>query len=123
VEQPFIERKLKALDEHRADTERTLDNHTEILKELSEQSDLHTQAFVRIEAILNAHTETISELQGDVSAIKATQSDHSELLKGLGHQVKDVHAKMNAQFQQSEARFDKIEAMLRQILERQGDAS
>jgi len=45
------------------------------------------------------------------------------LLKGLGHQVKDVHAKMNAQFQQSEARFDKIEAMLRQILERQGDAS
>lgn len=83
MEQPFIERKFKALDERQASLELQLENHTEILKELDQKSDLHTQAFVRIETILNAHTEAISASQGDISAIKATQSDHGELLKEI----------------------------------------
>jgi chromosome segregation ATPase len=65
-----------------------LDNHAEMMKEQDEQLHLHTQAFQRVETLLNEHTETISTLQADVSSIKATQSDHGELLREILAQLR-----------------------------------
>lgn len=57
-----------------------LDNHAEMMKEISHQVDRHTAAFGQVMALLNAHTGAISELQANVSSIKATLSDHGEML-------------------------------------------
>ena len=52
-----------------------LDNHAEMMKVLSEQSDRHTQAFVRVEIVLREHTQSIRQLQEDVSALKTKVDD------------------------------------------------
>lgn len=100
MEERLIERRFEAIDKRFLEVEHTLDNHLEVLKELSEQSDKHTQAFAKVSELLDAHTESISALQADVSSIKATQSDHGEMLREHGK------------------RFDGVEVLLREILRR-----
>ena len=82
-------------------------NHTAMLQELSAQSDRHTQAFQKVMEILDTHTESISALQADATLIKATQSDHGEMLKEL-KTTQDEHSK----------RFDRLETVMLQILDR-----
>lgn len=83
VEQQQTEPIKVTVERRQTEVERTLDLHTEMLRELSVQSDRHTQAFVRVSQILDAHTSSISDLQADVTSIKATLSDHGELLRQI----------------------------------------
>lgn len=39
-----------------------LDNHAEMMKVLSEQSDRHTQAFIRVETLLSEHSRQLETL-------------------------------------------------------------
>jgi chromosome segregation ATPase len=76
-----LRQQIGQIEREQKGTNLTLDNHTEMLKELSKQSDRHTQAFAKVSELLDVHTETISDLQADVKAIKATQIDHGEILR------------------------------------------
>jgi septal ring factor EnvC (AmiA/AmiB activator) len=78
-----VEQCFEKLERRQADTERTLDLHTEMLREHSKKLDMHTQAFQKIVEMLNIQQETISTLHADVISVKATQSDHGELLKQI----------------------------------------
>lgn len=61
----------------------TLEKHTAMLQMLSEQSDRHTVAFQQIQVLIAAQTEVISALQAEMISMRATQSDHGELLREI----------------------------------------
>jgi len=112
VEQQQTEPIKVTIERRQTDTERTLDLHTEMLKELSTQSARHTQAFQKVMEPLNAHMGAISAVQADVISLKATQSDHGELLKEHSKHFDKLEKTQNEQGQ----KLDSIQKQLTQIV-------
>jgi chromosome segregation ATPase len=112
VEQQQTEPIKVTIERRQTDTERTLDLHTEMLKGLSTQSDRHTQAFQKVMELLNAHTGAISAVQADVISLKATQSDHGELLKEHSKHFDKLEKTQNEQGQ----KLDSMQKQLTQIV-------
>jgi len=93
LEQQQTEPIKVTIERRQTDAERMLDLHTEMLREHSGKLDMHTQAFQKIADMLDVQNEAISALQADVISIRATQSDHGELLKSL-KATQDEHSSL-----------------------------
>ena len=88
-----------------------LDNHAEMMRELSQQSDRHTQAFVRVETILGEHGRQLENL---VHQSIRTQTDVSRLRE----RVESIEQKVDGLSQTVEKRFDAIVEVQKLILAR-----
>jgi hypothetical protein len=96
LEQQQTEPIKVTIERRQTETELILDNHTAMLQELSSEQDSQSTLLQTIFNIVGTRNTDIAilqhEMQGaraDIIAIKATQSDHSELLKYHGQMLKE----------------------------------
>jgi hypothetical protein len=101
LEQQQTEPIKVTIERRETETERILDNHTEMLKQLSteqdDQSDLLQTIFNRVGTQGTDIAVLKTEMQGaraDITSIKATQSDHGELLKEHSQRFERIEATM-----------------------------
>jgi septal ring factor EnvC (AmiA/AmiB activator) len=88
LEQQQTEPIKVTIERRQTETERILDNHTEMLKEISTEQDSQSdllQTIFNMAGTQNTDTAVLKhEMQGaraDITSIRATQSDHGELLR------------------------------------------
>jgi chromosome segregation ATPase len=107
MEDRFIEKRFEAIEGRQSDTERRLDNHTELLHEISD--DLKKTSLV-----VEKTFEDVARLNPDMAIIKGkAERIESEVLK-LRESQADFRDKLNDQGE----RLDRIETTLKQHSER-----
>jgi hypothetical protein len=108
--------------------ESTLENHTELLKEISTKQDEQEQQLTLIytdvghmKADGGVLKQQGLETRADITAIKATQSDHGELLQEMQKTISESAAKVKETLEAYDTRldirdekFDKVERSQRQ---------
>jgi len=127
VEQQQTEPMKVTIERRQTDAERTLDNHTEMLRE---QSGLLQTIFTMVGTNNTDIAVLKHEMQGaraDITAIKATQSDHGALFKEHREMLRSLKATQSEHSQ----RFDKLEAtqseqgqkldLILQLLQKKGE--
>jgi chromosome segregation ATPase len=120
-----LRQQIRQIEREQRNTNLTLDNYLEILKELSKQSDRHTEAFTKVSEILGGHTETMSTLQANVStlqtdvrAIKATQSDQGEILREYIRRFDTIEVSIAELKTEHTKSSERITKLMVQILDR-----
>jgi len=104
----------------------------ELLQEVSRKQDEHERLLIAHSRGINSLQNEILGARADITSIKATQSDHGEMLKDMatkaditsikatqsdyGEMLKDMAT--NADVGKLEARFGKLETIMLQILDR-----
>jgi chromosome segregation ATPase len=96
-----VRERFNRIDKRQADTERTLDNHTAFLKDVSSEQDVQSDLLQKIFIMVSTQNTDIAvlkhEMQGaraDITSIKATQSDHGELFKEHSQRFDRIEAAM-----------------------------
>ena len=125
VEQQQTEPIKVTVERRQADVERTIDLHTALLQEISSKQD-EDSAQLQIMYDISGRVQTDvailkGEMQGaraDIIAIKATQSDHGELLKDMAtkEDVSKLEARLDKLESEQGQKFDSIQTQLTEIV-------
>ena len=114
MEDKFIERRFKAIEEQQIETERTLERHTEMLKE---QDEMLTKIYTEV-----GHANTnIGVLQHKMEGVEADVSTLKHDVAGVKADIiaiKESQADFRDRQQDHGKRFDGIDGMLKEILAR-----
>ena len=114
MEDKLVERRFKAIEEQQIETERTLEKHTETLKDLSDEQKAQGELLMKTFKEVGQANTNIGMLQQKMEVMGTDmQGVKADIIA-----IKESQADFRDRQQEHGKRFDGIDEMLKEILAR-----